>query len=223
MAVVGHLHKVTWGGKLATTETWSCGLHFLNPDPGNLVLSGLMAGAISQWFLRPTGLMSSNATLEWIKGNELNPLAVPSSKPGAPPSKPYTRYLDSGNSNVYFWISPPSAGTWTPGDPQSTMAVSTTTAKARGRASKGRFYQPTGRMNIDAAGKVSAADTTAMATSAAQLITDLNGSNMGSCVVFSVVGQVTTEITGVRVGNVVDTQRRRRRNLVESYISKPVS
>lgn len=223
MAVIGHLHKVVFGGRLAVTDSWSVSLHFLSANLSPLVLSGLMASAVDQWFARTGSALSTSAKLDFLKANELNPAAVPSTKPGAPDSKPFTRYLDTAETNVEFFdgLTLPAGGS--PGAPQLSLVVSTRTAALRGLASKGRFYPPTGGMLFNVSGFEATGFAASSATSAAQLITDLNGANEGSCVVFSQRGLITREITGVRVGNVVDTQRRRRKGLVETYTSVDVA
>lgn len=216
MAIVGHLHKIVFGGRLATTESWSCSLHFLNPDPGVIVIPGLLSSAVDLWHKRVTSNISMVSYLDYIKVNELNPNSVPSSVPLKPPSKPFTRYLSETDVNELQIITP-ALGTKTPGPPQISYACSTTTGFLRGPAHQGRFYPPVGQLSVGSDGRLDAGTAMGMAVSAAQLITDLNGSAVGSCVVFSGIGLVAREITGIKVGRVADTQRRRRRALVEEY------
>lgn len=208
MAVVGNLHKIVFGGRLATTESWSCGLHFLSPDVTELD-ELLAAGGISQWFLRASSLLPNNALLEYLKMNQIVPATG--------------LYMNPGMPRTYFFPAPGPPPASNAGIPQNTMAVSTTTALLRGRGSKGRFYPPLSGVIPAADGRMGSVTTQGVATSAAQLITDLNGANSGSCVVFSKVGQLTEEITGVRVGRIVDTQQRRRRNLIEEYLPASIS
>jgi hypothetical protein len=203
MAVVGTLHKIVWGGTLAVTETWSCSVHFLSPTAGDLDTT-LIKTAISQWMSRQTSRVNNTAMLDWIKVNAIVPTTG--------------LYLDQANARTLFVV-PAVSGLAVSAIPQFTLAVSTTTDAVRGYASKGRFFPPTGDLeaNVGDDGRILPGMVTPLATSAAQLITDLNGSNDGECVVFSKVGQTTREILGVRVGRVVDTQQRRRKNLVEDY------
>lgn len=222
MAVVGHLHKVVFGGRLAGTESWSCSLHFLNPDPGVIVIDGLFASAIGLWFDRATSKISLLAFLDYIKVNELNPASIPSSVPGKPNSAPFTRYLSETDVNELVILAP-RQGDQAAEPPQISYAVSTVTGFLRGPAHQGRFYPPCGHTTLATDGRLPVLDAKEMSQSAAQLITDLNGANTGSCVVYSGVGQVTREITGCRVGRVADTQRRRRRNLIEQYEETGVS
>jgi hypothetical protein len=209
MPLVGQLYKLVWGGRLCVTESWSVSLHFIIPEPGIPVGGDAFEPAIRDWMGRIDSNVPSTALVDWIKFNRLDPLTG--------------LYLDQGNANTHF-VQPPIAGACIPGLPQGTTAVSTMTAITRGRASKGRFFPPSGSQHFPLAdGRISVAHAQAEATSAAQLITDLNGSVEGECYVWSQVGQVQQEITGCRVGRVVDTQQRRRKNLVEEYQNTPVS
>lgn len=208
MAIIGFLHKIVWGGKLFVTEEWSCSLHFLSPDSHN-INGNLLNSAISEWFLRSGSTLHNACTLDYVKANEI----IPSTG----------LYVNGSNPNTFFF-EPPTMGGGTPGVAQNSVAVSTFTALARGRASKGRFYPPSGSsLGLKPDGHVGDTTAAAMAVSAGQLVTDINGAASGSCVVFSKVGQLAEEILGVRVGNTVDTQQRRRRNLVETYVRQLVS
>lgn len=208
MAVAGHLSKIVWGGTLAGSESWSCGLHFISPDAAPLD-DNLVAQAVGQWFTRLTSNISSLAKLEWCKVNKIDPTTG--------------LYVDAANPRTVF-IDPVVSGGSSPNFPHLSVCVSTYTAAARGRASKGRFYPPTsGGLSLGTDGKIVEAVALEMSASAAQLITDLNGTNTGECVVFSKIGQSILEISGCRVGRVADTQQRRRRNLTEDYQSTPVS
>lgn len=208
MAVVGSLHKIVWGGTLATTETWSCGVHFLNPNPG-ILDETLIKSAIGQWMARSGSNVGSSAVLNYLKVNEIDPVTG--------------KYADTTRANTYPY-EPAIVGLGGSNFPQLALAVSTRTALSRGRGSKGRFFQPIGGgVGVGSDGKMLAEVAMAVAVSGAQLLTDLNGAQTGECVVFSRIGQVTAEILGVRVGRVIDTQQRRRRSLTEDYQSANIS
>lgn len=208
MAVTGNLHKIAFGGPLSGSEEWSCGFHFLSPDSVN-INSTLLNDAVSQWFLRLSSSLQAGAKLTYLKANQINPVTG--------------LYVNPANPNTFFYspeLSAPAGNGY--GPPHMTLAVSTFTALARGRASKGRFYPPTNlAFGFNGLGKVGS--TASIATSAAQLLTDINGAASGSAVVFSKVGQSTSEILGVKVGDVMDVQQRRRRNLVEVYSQALIS
>lgn len=210
MPAVGQLYKLVFGGPMGgnTTplETWSCSIHFgAGADGAHSV--GLIDGAISQWMARPDSFISSFAKYDYFKFNRINPLT------GA--------YFNSTGSET----NPASVavlGTARGGPFQVAQALSWVTAASRGLAHAGRIYAPIGvadsnSVQIQTTGGFDPAHTLAMSDSAAQLINDLNGAGTGSCVVFSQKGQVENEIIACRVGSIPDTQRRRRRGLVEIY------
>lgn len=202
MALAGKLHKIVWGGPLAVTESWSCSLHFIAPAT-DVLDTTLITTAIEQWFARTGTMINLSARLEFLKVNQVTP--------------DKGLYVTPGNPRTEFW-SPLKTGTNVSGngDPASTVCVSTLTAVTRGLASKGRFFPPTFTSN-QPDGRQTAGESMGQATSAAQLITDINGSNPGECYVWSQKGQVQHQITGIKVGRVVDHQLRRRKSLVEDY------
>lgn len=226
MAIVGHLHKLVWGGKLCQTETWSASFHLISEATGDLPIAGDITSALNAWMVSANSAVSPYANLEFIKCNELDPaprvnLADPKTGLPRPASPPYTRYLSAGAVNEVLF-SPGAVGTGSPSAalPQSTVAVSLTTGVTRGLAHTGRFYPPTGAAT-DETGRVGVAVAGLMAQAAANLIADLNSANGGLAHVVIYSGargqQSSLQVTGVRVGRVVDTQQRRRKNLLEDY------
>lgn len=118
--------------------------------------------------------------------------------------------------------------------PQSTIAVTLTTDTQRGYASKGRIFLPPCVLPIDTAGRLSVADATALGTAIKTWINALNALPQAGLVTVESKGRgvksvdangkvtwtyptggASRPVTGVRVGRVVDTQRRRRRSLTE--------
>lgn len=204
MALDGHLHKLVFGGRLFDTESWSVGFHVITPNAPNTD-PGLFVQAIRDWLGRNTSNVSNRAMLDWVKINEVTP--------------DKGLYVNKDQSNTLF-VTPPVAGACVPGLPQITNCVTTYTDALRGAACRGRFYPPSGlQHSVADDGRLTAANAAMEATSAAQLITDLNGSTDGELYVWSQKFQTQHEIVGCRVGRVMDTQRRRRANLVEEYQS----
>lgn len=140
----------------------------------------------------------------------------------------------------HFYLPPIAGQNVPPGGnnalPQSTMCATLTTAVPRGLASKGRIYLPPSTQTaLQADGRLSTADATQQANSVKTLINAINANGVvGNVAIFSRgkgVPQYDEEhnrieytypnpgasnvVTGVRVGRVKDTQRRRRRQLVE--------
>jgi hypothetical protein len=118
----------------------------------------------------------------------------------------------------------PSAGTGTPlMPPQSAMVVSIRTSTPGGRG-RGRLYWPAMGAAINTSGRIT---TPVPATFIADFKTYLLGIRSDLATSFpligfdlavrSVKGQATPHATRIQVGNVVDTQRRRRDSLPEAY------
>lgn len=109
---------------------------------------------------------------------------------------------------------------------QITLAVTLTTAISRGKASKGRIFQPMPAYGLAADGMLSVGSVTNVKEqwkAFIEALSDVPGvdtsSSPGACVMSKVgsTGVRTHRISGVKVGRVYDTQRRRRRNLPEAY------
>jgi hypothetical protein len=96
-----------------------------------------------------------------------------------------------------------------------------------GRSYRGRMYWPALGFSMNSAtGKLSSSLQAQIADQAAALLTDIGGAAgaealMAPVVASSVLG-ITTLVSKVRVGDVIDTQRRRRNQLVESYVESAV-
>lgn len=228
MDVLGHLHKLVIGGSLAGTESWSISLHYLKANPGKIDISAPVINAIKAWFQDVNIQMNALARLDFVKWNELDPLPrinPPDPKTGLPrPASPaYTRYLSPSAPNEIF-LTPGTipAGTMVNGAPQLTSAVSLTTDQARGLAHKGRIYPPVacaigadGRSTFNPDANLAAVKTMFLA---------LNTLGAGNVVVYSGVrGTRVNVVNGLKIGKVVDTQRRRRRNLIEEYSYLPLA
>lgn len=222
------LRKLVIGGSLATTETWSMSMHIAGDTIGQDILQDTGLG-IQQWFARPTSRLSGLATLQWYKYNEVRTTAV-----GVPSDEFYRgvgSYVDANDPRTYFFPAPTVGPSW-PLPPQNAFVLSLETAEVRGAAHAGRMFQPAGGTNtastagqlpLGADGRMSTSETMDLAVSAAQLITDINGAVDGSVCVWSNAYRTFHEVTGVRVGRVVDTQRRRRKGLIEDYQHAPIS
>lgn len=203
MAPVVQLARLVWSGSLFTDESWSCSLHFNGPV-GPLVPALSFEAALKAWFTRAGSRISDAAKLEEIKFNSIDPITG--------------RYaLPVSNNAVSF---PVVSGVSAAAPGQLTLAITTRTALARGRAHAGRFYPPTGQpaVALDASGREATTVAQSMAQSAADLIVALNlvDPTFTACV-FSRAGQVQEPITHVAVGRVYDTIRSRRTSISEDY------
>lgn len=108
--------------------------------------------------------------------------------------------------------------------PQLSLVISLTTAKPRGMTSKGRFYIPCPADTINAAGQL-ATQQANIATGMLTLLNAINSAlNVGQIAILSnpaapSFGGVQL-VTGFNVGNVIDTQRRRRESIPEVRVSR---
>jgi hypothetical protein len=126
----------------------------------------------------------------------------------------------------------------TPFPPQITLAATMTSDQQRGLAAKGRMYLPGVISGIDGGtGKLGSAFTNTLNTGFKTFLDALNAdTDIPGSVILASKGHKTdqldadgqpvyenginTFVTGCRIGNVYDTQRRRRNNLTETYDTK---
>lgn len=122
-------------------------------------------------------------------------------------------------------LNPRKIGTGTISKPPQCAAVFSLYTPIAGRRYRGRIYWPWMSTSTDAATLKGAMPVTAAAEMAA-LLTALGEAAPGGDplepMVYSAAGNFLTPVNQVRVGDVVDTQRRRRDNLIETYQASPV-
>lgn len=138
-------------------------------------------------------------------------------------------------NTVYSYYSTPIAGNGSGAislPAQCTLAVTMTSSIARGLGAKGRMFLPqVGGQVASSDGKIS---TTIQTNTKTGMQTFFNGINTdlgirGDVILASrgrttgVTAGVNKQVTGVKVGDIIDTQRRRRNNLVEVYASATVT
>jgi hypothetical protein len=203
-----HLY-LQWGGKLPGGEEWSCGVR-LAGTPASAVAD---AATLIDDCIGPVaalhstaGLINNAAKLSYVKLNAIGTNG--------------NYMVDTTNETTFADIS--GGGTGTPRHPnQVALAVSLTTGFSRGRAHRGRFYLPLPQLvDLDANGLVPTSYADTAKTAANTFLGAING--MGASwdmAIFSRKdgGPLHRAVTGVEVGRVLDTQRRRRNRLVENY------
>lgn len=212
--LTGELHKIVFGGPLYGSESWACSLHMMTADAEteeDALALPLLLPPINDWFLRQGTQMSPGAKLAFIKSNRVD--------------KVTGHYSDATDSNTLFLdpvINAPLTGH---APPQNTVALSWHTDIIRGRASHGRIFPPTASSNVGGTdlvgtdGRVTLPLTLGMADSAQELLAELNNATVNlTAVVWSQIGQTGRAIETVSCGRVTDTQRRRRRNLLEERV-----
>lgn len=111
--------------------------------------------------------------------------------------------------------------------PQATVCVSLSSAESLGRANFGRMYLPYTRLSqavTQPYGDATKQGTfaTTVQTWFASTETTLNLIQAGSRIVIASKLGVLKDVKAIRVGNLTDTQRRRRRQLVETYTTRTV-
>jgi len=198
-----------WGGKLPGNEQWSCGMRFYNAGGATLINDPTWLAsaktAIQAYHVSTSSYISGAAKLSFVKGNVIGTDG---------------HYVaDTTNEVVVADVA--GGGSATPPHPnQVALAISLTTGYSRGPAHRGRFYMPLPMFLPDVNGLISTGDRDFAKTSALGLVTALNAitANLKVGVFSRKVGVAGHRaVTGVEVGRVLDTQRRRRRSLVEGY------
>lgn len=203
-----HLY-LQWGGKLPGGEEWSCGLRMAaagasaSTDPAGMIAAA--SDAVEAYHVRATTHTSQYAKLSFVKLNYLDTAGHYAE------DLTYQEILaDVAGGGSATEIYPN----------QVALVVSLTTGVTRGPAHRGRFYLPMPSMAMEATGLIGAAQRDQVKTSTDTFIAALNAINANYDVaVFSrkLGAPAHRLVTGVEVGRVLDTQRRRRRSLAETY------
>ena len=221
-----HLHMV-WGGALPGGEIWSNSLRLaadhLGDDPIGVWtwqqlddwLHGELKDEVRAWHVSVGAHIQMGATLQYVKLNYVNMAG---------------HYVDPNtHEHVY---SPPATGQYSGPIPpnQVALVVSLVTGLERGYAHRGRFYSPLPAAAVQDDGLISVGIATEVANAAAAFLTAVNDtpgldntSSPNVCVMSSRGTGATHVVTGVEVGRVLDTQRRRRADIPESWVAAPVS
>lgn len=103
---------------------------------------------------------------------------------------------------------------------QCATAVSLRTVFAT-RRGRGRFFLPPLASNAIALGRLTTAAQTNIADNASVMMASLQSGGL-TPVVYSRVSRAAITMTSIDVGDVIDTQRRRRNKLVEDRESRPI-
>lgn len=205
-----HLY-LQWGGKLPGSEEWSCGVRLagvgaVNSGDPAAMIAGCVT-AIQTFHTSANSAIHSTAKLSFVKLNMIN-----TDGKYALQTTFQTILADiAGGAVASASIIPAN---------QVALAISLTTAVSRGPAHRGRFYIPMPTVNPASDGLLSTGNRDAIKGTATTLLNSLNAVSAGYKVaVFSRKqgNPFHRDVTGIAVGRVLDTQRRRRRRLLELY------
>lgn len=197
---------VQWGGPLPGDEEWSCGFRMLNPgghsvSDSQAMLVGVSA-AVASFHTRAGTQIGSQARLGYVKVNSISTNGL---------------YTQETTQQATF-ANLPGSGTASPYPNQVALVVTLETGFSRGVANKGRFYLPLPIAPVASDGRIESQNAQAVDTSAELLRTNVNAVVPGY--VMAVMSRKAgapgaRAVTSCTVGRVLDTQRRRRRSLVE--------
>jgi hypothetical protein len=215
-----------WGGKLPGNEQWSCSIRLAEQPPhipgSNYVplesdidswLNGAIKNAVLSYHTAQASHIDARCKLSFAKlnavgidGKYLNPL-----------THEYV-FADVGGGGANYGNFPN----------QNTVAVSLTTGYSRGPAHRGRFYLPLPTVQIDPNGQIAVGfiqDIEQATKTFLEAVADVPGIDAPNSMTPVVMSRKSGApayrvITGVSVGMVMDTQRRRRKSLAENYLNK---
>lgn len=204
-----HLY-LQWGGKLPGNEQWSCGLRLINKGTGAVGdEAGMLAGAaaaVVAFHQRAGTAIGNNALLSVVKLNSINVDG---------------HYSEPGTTQAIYADLPGGASGAGSFPNQVANVVTLTTGFSRGPAHKGRIYLPLPYFALGVGGTITAIAADAVSDSVDTFIADLNAVNAAKWEVGVMSRKKyapgARRVTGNLVGRVLDTQRRRRRSLVEDY------
>jgi len=115
--------------------------------------------------------------------------------------------------------------------PQIALVATLANSLPRGLATKGRMFLPGVASPVDSTGHVNTTEQTQLATNLKTFFDSVyNDADLPGNPVLASLGRgpllqggAIRNVTQIRIGNVYDTQRRRRNALTETYVVKPVA
>lgn len=200
---------VQWGGKLPGNEQWSCGFRMWKAGGStDADASGLLVGvsaAIAAYHTSTTAYIAGAAKLSFVKVNAIGTDG---------------RYLGAGTVEATYGDVAGGGAAIPPHPNQVALVISLMTGFSRGPAHRGRFYMPLPMFLPAADGLITDSDRDFARGAAAGLRTAVNTNSSGH--VMTVMSRKAgapghRAVTAIEVGRALDTQRRRRRSLIEDY------
>jgi hypothetical protein len=203
-----HLY-ITWFGDAWTTqEEWQFGLRVDRATQPTIPEVTSLAAAGTGFITDPAFQISNKVRYLGCKAALLDTQG---------------RYANGGDAVEYQLPSPVGGISSDAAYPQISLAVSTRSDRNRGYASKGRFYPPVTCQAPGPSGRIGQGIAATAATVAAAFVAEVNEIMGAPVSIFSSVGAGAVEpVTRIRVGQVVDTQRRRREQISEEWEEAPL-
>jgi hypothetical protein len=214
---------LTWGGTIGGSgiDGWQCGVHLTPPAaggsamlPGQSMLDTLLNGAIKTFHTSAGAAIALPCLLTWAKAALLG--------------------LDGKYllESTYSTVTPAPGAKAAPytGGPQLSGVVTLWSGGTLGQANYGRFYVPWWEAAVDSSARVIAPAIADFQAAALVLVNGINSwsvANLGAGyrirIMSKLGGGTTKDATKLRVGNVKDTQQRRRRQLTETYTTVAIT
>lgn len=206
-------YLMTASGSLPGNEVWSCGLRsgFAAPDDFTTQVANIARGAWITFFAFIGQYMGAGVTLDLVQARQIGTNGLTQRLSEA---RPDSAIPGVGQASL----------------PNQCAVVATLLTDTAGRAGKGRIFLPLLSVAVQDQGRMIAAYSDKIADGVRSLIEDINAGldtlpqtpNHVSVQSRSPVVR-TSEVTSVGVGRVIDTQRRRRDSLRETYSVRPVT
>lgn len=190
-------------------ETFTFTLHVFNA-------AGTVAGAAAAWHTA-LGLLWNGVASPADSIKQLVPTTSSITQSSATEIDPLT---GKNLGQVVTAEALPGTDATGPVPPQCAVVVSLRTALFN-KSGRGRFYLPSLSTDKVAAGRILGTAVTQMATAAQKMVQSLNGAGYTVCV-YHRKTKTHDNVVTVNVGDVFDTQRRRRDKLVEARTSLAV-
>lgn len=213
---------LTWGGSLPSSasvtgdEIWQCGVRFASLGGTGTAMGGFnafsladVAAAIKAYHALSTVYIAQDVRLEWVKAAYLRTDGKYATDPRVEGISPFQ--LGGGGSGFLQPL-------------QASVAVTLWSGETLGRANYGRFYLPTPSLPRTLyTATMGVTNSANIATNTRNMLQTVDGEistlqwDWELAVMSSVGLGATKPVTEIKVGNVVDTQRRRRNAITESY------
>lgn len=212
--------RVTWGFTvLNSLEIAQTNLNLSGPDDplwsAESAINEIDFDVTGPLLLARMNTLMANANLRWANYSLLNWVRMAAVRVTGLEYEPPLLFEDAT----------PAAGTNAGVVPQASLVLSLRSGLSTGPARFGRMYLPHTQPNLDnptpfVAGTVTALLATASATFVNGVASDVNAvttQEAAAMIMTQVTGGISRRVAQVAIGNVIDTQRRRRNQLPETY------